>query len=141
MDQTLINSEINSFVTALGYNVVELQLNPLRGGYKVLLYIYKVGGIGSDDCTLVSTSLAPRLQVLSEGQSLSLEVSTPGIDRIFKSLDEYRIFNGLPVRAVRHNGQVCAGVLNSVTDDTFTVGDTVISYSDVSKCALTYTPA
>ncbi len=140
MDQTLINNEIHALVTALGYSVVELQLNPLRGGYKVLLYIYKEGGIGSADCDLVSTTLAPRMQVLSEGQRLSIEVSTPGIDRVFRSRSEYLVFSGLSVRVVGHNGRITMGCLNNVTDDSFSVGETMISYDDVAKCALTYTP-
>jgi ribosome maturation factor RimP len=140
MDQNLINDEIHTLVKALGYSVVELQLNPLRGGYKILLYIYKQGGIGSADCDLVSTTLAPRIQALSEGQNASIEVSTPGIDRVFKSQAEYHIFDGLLVRVIGHKGQVTTGRLNNVNTENFSVGDTVISYNDVAKCALTYTP-
>jgi len=56
------------------------------------------GGVGIDDCAEVSRLLLPRLQTVEGLQDVSLEVSSPGIERTIRSPAEYAIFLGRGVR-------------------------------------------
>jgi ribosome maturation factor RimP len=78
-------------VTGLGYELVDLQAS--NGGRMLRLFIDKPGGITVGDCAAVSRHLTRLLAV--EGIDYErLEVSSPGLDRPLKRLEDYRRFSG-----------------------------------------------
>jgi ribosome maturation factor RimP len=60
--------------------------------------IYRQEGVGVDDCAEVSGMLLPRLETIEGMSDVSLEVSSPGIERTLRSAAEYAIFAGRGVR-------------------------------------------
>jgi len=75
---------------SLGYELVDLELS--RGGL-VRVFIDKPGGITVDDCATVSRHLTRAFAV--EGIAYErLEVSSPGLDRPLKRLEDFARFAG-----------------------------------------------
>ena len=75
---------------SLGYELVDLEMS--RGGL-VRVFIDKPGGITVDDCAAVSNHLTRVFAV--EGFDYGrLEVSSPGLDRPLKRLEDFARFAG-----------------------------------------------
>jgi ribosome maturation factor RimP len=55
-------------------------------------------GVGIDDCAEVSRLLLPRLQTIEGLLDVSLQVSSPGIERTIRSAAEYELFLGRGVK-------------------------------------------
>jgi len=71
-----------------------------KGTTRVAVVIYRQGGVGVDDCAGVSGVLLPRLETIEGMGEISLEVSSPGIERTLRSPSEYAIFAGRGVRVL-----------------------------------------
>lgn len=78
-------------VAGLGYEVVHVEL-PARGRL-IRLFIDREGGINVDDCAFVSNHLS-RLLTVENIDFDRLEVSSPGLDRPLKSLQDFTRFAG-----------------------------------------------
>jgi len=75
---------------ALGYELVDLESS--RGGL-VRVFIDKPGGITVEDCARVSNHLT-RAFAVEEVAYERLEVSSPGLDRPVKRLEDFERFAG-----------------------------------------------
>lgn len=78
-------------VAGLGYELVHVEL-PARGRL-IRLFIDRQGGVNIDDCTLVSNHLS-RVLTVENIDFDRLEVSSPGLDRPLKSLQDFTRFAG-----------------------------------------------
>jgi len=95
---------IEPAIVGLGYELVGVEYRPNQRGSLLRIYIDKQGGVGVDDCALVSQQVSGVLDVEDPipGQ-YNLEVSSPGLDRpVFKPGD-YDRFAGARIR-VRMSG-------------------------------------
>ncbi|MEK6542948.1 MAG: ribosome maturation factor RimP [Elusimicrobiota bacterium] len=83
-----------------GYELIELQWRPERGGWVLRLLIdSKQGGVTLGDCQKISLLAGRRLDEAGwEGPSYTLEVSSPGIDRPLRKLEDFARFSGKRVR-------------------------------------------
>lgn len=113
---------IEPVVTALGYELVAVEHR--RGTRSSLLRVYidSPDGIGVDDCSRVSHQLSGVLDVEEPiaGQ-YTLEVSSPGLDRLLSKPQDYERFAGQMVK-VRLHGLVdgrrkLVGVLKGLEQD------------------------
>jgi len=75
---------------SLGYELVDLEMS--RGGL-VRVFIDKPGGITVDDCAKVSNHLT-RVSAVEGFDYERLEVSSPGLDRPLKRLEDFARFAG-----------------------------------------------
>jgi ribosome maturation factor RimP len=88
-------------ISGLGYELVDFE----RGTHGTIrVFIDKPDGISVEDCAAVSNHLT-RLFVVELIDYERLEVSSPGLDRPLKTLDDFRRFSGQPVK-VRLNTMV-----------------------------------
>jgi ribosome maturation factor RimP len=89
-----ITALIENTVTGMGYEFVDLE----RVGRGMLrLFIDQEAGISVEDCALVSNQLTRVFAV--EGVDYDrLEVSSPGLDRPLKKLEDFQRFAGLQVK-------------------------------------------
>ena len=82
-------------VLALGYELVDLEYNssPLHGLLRI--YIDSPDGVSLEDCEMVSHQVSGVLDVedLIKGQ-YNLEISSPGLDRILRTVEHYQRFIG-----------------------------------------------
>ena len=81
---------LSQTLSGLGYELVDLETS--RGGL-LRVFIDKPGGITVDDCARVSHHLT-RAFVVEGIDYERLEVSSPGLDRPLKRLEDYARFAG-----------------------------------------------
>lgn len=85
-----LNEEIAKLLENKGMELVEIVLTT-KEITTITIYIYKESGVTLDDCTEVSREIDAilNLDTLFDDK-YTLEVSSPGIDRKLKTLDDYR---------------------------------------------------
>ncbi|HBE01444.1 MAG: hypothetical protein A2096_05490 [Spirochaetes bacterium GWF1_41_5] len=69
-----------------------------------------------EQLTLLHNSLAGYLDQNLQS-NFSLELSTPGIDRVFASPLEYTLFSGKPVKVISSDGAVFCGINRGINDN------------------------
>ena len=103
----------------MGFALVELSIGRLKGSTRVSMIVFRRAGVGVDDCGEISRLLLPRLSTVEGLEDLSLEVSSPGIERHIKSPVEYDIFRGRGVRILAENGsEWIGGIIESTENGT-----------------------
>ncbi len=118
-------TELEPLIANLGYRIVECDAGRVKRRWHVRLMLYKDGGVGIDDCVKVHKLLYPRLEMKYDREDIALEVTSPGITRTFKSLREYEIFRGHPVRILpEDSSDWIRGVIREVEDGRLKLEDT-----------------
>ena len=87
---------IEKLVTQLGYELVDLET--VNGGQIVRIYIDKGDLIDIEDCTKVSNHVNNVLSVETDYDYERLEVSSPGLDRVIKKLNDFDRFKGQKIK-------------------------------------------
>ncbi len=86
-------------VVNLGYELWELEYAARSGGGLLRLYIDSPQGITLDDCERVSRAVSA---VMDEEDPIAghytLEVSSPGLDRVLRTAEHFARFNGERVK-------------------------------------------
>ena len=85
-----LESLIDKTVTQLGYELVDLEI--INHGQLLRVFIDKLDPINIDDCVTVSNQLNHVLSVEQDIVYDRLEVSSPGMDRVLKKLNDYERF-------------------------------------------------
>jgi ribosome maturation factor RimP len=117
-----LTEDLEPVIEGLGYHIVELRAKRRNDGYTVHVVLHRDGGVTIDDCAEVHTTILPRIRITEEEQDISLEVSSPGIDRVLKSSREFSVFTGKGVRVLQaSNGQWVAGVIRKFGQETLTL--------------------
>ena len=113
---------IEPVVTALGYELVAVEHR--RGTRSSLLRVYidSPDGIGVDDCSRVSHQLSGVLDVEEPiAGHYTLEVSSPGLDRLLSKPQDYERFAGQMVKVRLHalleGRRKLVGVLKGIEQD------------------------
>jgi ribosome maturation factor RimP len=82
-----------------GMELVELECKPERGRLVLRLYIDRPGGITLDDCEMVSRQVGAFLDMEDPfNRPYTLEVSSPGINRVLRKEKDFNLYAGAPVR-------------------------------------------
>jgi len=117
----VIRNIVEPVVVALGYQLWGIEYLG-QGRHSLLrIYIDKEGGINIDDCAEASRQVSAILDVEDPISSeYTLEVSSPGLDRILFTLDQCRAYAGSAVK-LRLSGNFEGrrnfnGVIKSVVD-------------------------
>ena len=139
-DNSLINS-IEPVIEGLGFSLVEFTSHRNRSNLTVNTVIYKESGVNLADCSTVYKTILPRIEVLEDSRDVNLEVSSPGISRNIKTVDEFDIFLGRKVRILkRDDSEWIHGSIESVDDNSVKLNNgkqTVsVSFPDINKAKL-----
>jgi ribosome maturation factor RimP len=112
-------------VSELGYELWELEYAPRAGAGVLRLYIDSADGISLDDCERVSRAVSAALDSSDPIPShYTLEVSSPGLDRVLRTRAHFERFAGERVRVEmarpvdgrkRFSGQVVAANDEQIT--------------------------
>ncbi len=117
-----LNTILEQTVPGLGYELVDVEIAPSK---LVRVYIDKEGGITIEDCEIVSNHLS-KLLLVEEIAFNRLEVSSPGIERPLKKIEDYIRFKGrvakIKTRELINGEKVFQGVINSVEGNTIVLG-------------------
>jgi ribosome maturation factor RimP len=86
-------------VADLGYELWELEFAPRAGGGLLRLYIDSADGITLDDCERVSRAVSDKLDEADPiAGRYTLEVSSPGLDRVLRTREHFERYAGEQVR-------------------------------------------
>ena len=91
-----VENFIENMVKQLGYELVDFEI--INHGQLLRVFIDKPDLVNIDDCVLVSNQLNNALSVEEEFNYDRLEVSSPGVDRVIKKLEDFVRFNGEKVK-------------------------------------------
>ena len=86
---------LEPLLARLGYELVELEFTSGRAHAQLRLFIDKEGGVGLEDCERVSREVSSLLDVEDPIPSAyTLEVSSPGFDRVLRTQAHFGRFVG-----------------------------------------------
>jgi ribosome maturation factor RimP len=79
----------------LGLELLEVQYRREQNGWVLRLTIDRLDGVSLDDCVAASREIGQLLDIEDFiDQAYNLEVSSPGLDRPLKSMDDFQRFKG-----------------------------------------------
>ncbi|MCR5761530.1 MAG: hypothetical protein K6F82_06020 [Sphaerochaetaceae bacterium] len=144
--------DLDPVASSLGFCIVDAEVYRKTDEIKVSLTIFsKTKDVTIDDCENFHRSVEPRLELRYDRDLLSMEVSTPGLQRTFKDFNEFDVFAGKTVRlysknkgswVVGENKGLCDNkvvLLNYKVEDSSETGETlVLDKEDVQKAKLEY---
>ena len=111
-----VESFIEKMVTQLGYELVDLEI--INHGQLLRVFIEKPETVNIDDCVFVSNQLNHALSVEEDFDFGRLEVSSPGVDRVIKKLEDFGRFNGekvkIKTRSPISNRRNFSGILRGI---------------------------
>ena len=112
---------IEPLIGRLGYELVDLEYGAGRGSALVRLHIDRAGGVGIEDCERVSREVSALLDVEDPmPTAYTLEVSSPGFDRVLRTRAHFERFVGARVfvelAAAREGRRRYTGTLRAVGD-------------------------
>jgi len=118
-----------------------LEARAIAGTVQVKLVVYKDGSIGVDDCSRVHRAILPRLELAFPCRDISVEVSSPGIDRLIKDGSEFVHYVGKGVRCYRTDiSDWTAGTLQSASETGIVLKtentETALEYGIIAKARL-----
>ncbi|MCG8480988.1 MAG: hypothetical protein MI724_17980 [Spirochaetales bacterium] len=96
---------VRAAVEDAGYALVELSIERIKGRTHAYIVLHRNGGLTLDGLTEMHRALQPLLEELAADSDIRVELSSPGIDRVFKSFHEFEIFNGLRVELLPTDGR------------------------------------
>jgi len=137
-----IAAEVEPIVTGMGFRLVELRFGQSHKQNHVSVTVYGPEGVSVGDCAALSRVLYPRLELIEELSYLRLEVTSPGLDRVIKSPEEYEIFLGRGARVLtRSEGRWVGGTIQGVHDGALRLrgrdsGEVEIPLGDIQKARL-----
>ncbi len=144
--------EMQALISPMGFNVVDVVRNEQHGSTQLLLTVCRPDkDVDTDDLAEVYNIVYPRYQVILGDRDLTLEVSSPGLQRNFKDVLEFSLFTGRRVKAYSvSRSSYVEGVIKSADADSVVLVDALVvdkgealeeirlMYEDVSKAKLTY---
>ena len=117
-----------------GYEVVEIQIKPLRRSNILQLFVDRDGGITVDECADLSKRVSDWIEAYYPEYSESrIEVSSPGLDRPLKTEKDFRRQLGREINVqFRQEEKIMqvTGVLRSVSEDGFIF----VEYKEKPRC-------
>ena len=129
----------------LGYMVYEASVLMRGENSRVIVKIDHLRGISHQDCEIFSRGLARRLDSMEVLPNYSLEVSSPGLDRKIRNIEEYKRFSGAPVKIVYRDKEMkkaIRGTIGAVMPGSVEIlseeGDRTIGFSDIVSANLSY---
>ena len=137
---------IEPLVGRLGYELVELEHTAGRGSAVVRLFIDRPDGVGLEDCERVSREVSALLDVEDPiPTAYTLEVSSPGFDRVLRTQAHFARFVGsrvaVELAAPREGRRRYTGRLLSADEGGIALevdGQRVaMSFAEIAKARLT----
>jgi ribosome maturation factor RimP len=105
-----------------GMELVDIHYRREGGGWVLRVFIDKEGGVNVEDCAEVSRELGYHLDVREViPNNYNLEISSPGVNRPLKKIDDFKRFSGHTVRITTSefidNRRNFTGVIKGVEGD------------------------
>lgn len=145
MVQDTIKQIIETVARDLGYGIYEYSIL-LRGvNTRILVKIDKHEGIAHQDCELFSRELSRSMDEHEVLPNYSLEISSPGINRKIRNLEEFKRFIGAPAKVIYNEKDTRThfkGIIEGVEDGSVCLvsnnKEVIISFNDIISTNLDY---
>ena len=113
-----LRESLQTVLKGLELSLIELVISRHRGSVQVKIVIYNGTAIGTNECSKAHRTILPRLELFFGNQDIYLEVSSPGIDRLIKTAEEFTYYIGRGVRC--YSTEISdwkAGILESIDEN------------------------
>jgi len=136
---------IEPLVGRLGYELVELEYGAGRGHSQVRVFIDAPAGVGVADCEKVSREISALLDVEDPiPGAYTLEVSSPGFDRVLRTREHFGRFVGsrvfVELKEPRAGRRRYTGQLLAVDDDGIALAvdqqRVAVAFAEIGKARL-----
>lgn len=137
---------LETTVPGLGFELVDVEVTPAK---IIRVFIDKPDGLSVEDCALVSDHLS-KVFLVEEIDYNRLEISSPGLERPLKKIQDYQRFIGRLAKVKTYelidNQKVFQGHIESVDGDKITFKlegeypNITIEFADISRGRLIYEP-
>lgn len=97
-DIGVLRAELLPVAAGLGLKIIDIVLARHRASVQIRVIIFKKSGIGIDDCSRFHRAITPRLDLLYEGSDITIEVSSPGTERVIRDGAELQNYLGCAVQ-------------------------------------------
>ena len=148
MDKEYIENLIKADIELLGCSIWGIELVGSSNTPTLKIFIDKENGITIEDCEKVSRHVSIVFGVNNPSlNNLSLEVSSPGLERKFFNKDQYSSYIGCPIK-IRYKNEEnkylsTKGILEKVNGEGLilksTNKDFFIDFNSIDKANLEYT--
>lgn len=93
-------AQLEPLLSEAGLTLVDLNVSRRGGALQVRMTVYAPKGTGTNECAKAHRIAYPKVVEVLAHQDPSLEVASPGIDRVLGSAREWTIFKGKGVRVL-----------------------------------------
>jgi ribosome maturation factor RimP len=140
-DDKELGSQVEELLGKAGLYLLEFSLSKRRGSATAKAVVYSPSGTGTDECVRASRLILSQIQVSCDIQNPSIEVSSPGIDRILRSDKDWKAFTGKYIKLILTDSEEwISGKLVSLGEDRIVFegseGMTTIERSSIAKARL-----
>ena len=140
-----IEKIIQDAAADLGYMIYESSVLLKGEQSKLVIKIDSPGGISHKDCSIFNKEMIKRLDNEKILPNYSMEISSPGISRKLRSIDEFIRFKGSPVKVIFESegeSKVIKGIINNIIDTDIELKsdnkEIIIDYKTIRKANLEY---
>ncbi|MEW6525271.1 MAG: hypothetical protein AB1444_01230 [Spirochaetota bacterium] len=136
---------INSVAHDLGYTIYDSVLVLHGKTPRITVKIDHINGISHLDCEKFSKELSHRIDERQVLDDYIIEISSPGIKRELRTIEDFQRFTGAPVKGIYQEGdtrKTFKGTLTRIDGEIVTIGETnkvlTFSYAQIIKANLDY---
>lgn len=99
---TILEAELHKVADPLGIRVIELTVYRGKNGLHIRAVVDKNKGVTLSDCEQVTRLFKDRVDVLEliDQAGYTLEISSPGMNRVLKRKEEYEAFRSRRVKVI-----------------------------------------
>jgi len=136
-----LSKKLEPLLSEAGLTLVDLIVKRLRGSVQVRMTVYSPKGTGTNECAKAHRIALPVVQAVLADLEPSIEVASPGIDRVLRTAKEWAIFMGKGVSVLLRDEQEwfrarITGVDGESVSLACSQGPRVIELKAVSKARL-----
>ena len=99
-EQEAISEDIGAVLASVGLDLLEFQLSRRHGSVQVRAVVKAAGGTGTAECAKAHRLIMQRLAETHGISEPFIEVSSPGIDRILRTTNDFKAFAGERIRFI-----------------------------------------
>lgn len=136
---------INNIAHEMGYSIYDSILVLHGKTPRITVKIDHINGISHLDCEKFSKELSQRIDTEQVLDDYIIEISSPGIKRELRSIDDFLRFTGSPVKGIYQENDVrktFKGTLTGINGEIVTINETnkvlTLAYGQIIKANLDY---
>lgn len=116
IDVKAVKEAVSQFLIQLGYIPLDLHVRWSQTEWKISTSIFHPGIVTMKDCTEALRALQDFLIGWLGNEDFSLDVASPGAERILKSPLEYSLFRGKRVKLVLKSGKEAFCIIEGLNE-------------------------